>query len=94
MIEIEWDGVELAPQERQHLSERLRVFSKAVDPDGRARVQVEITGTSSAYGVAISGRNHQRRMGAEVRDRDLGVAIHRAIHLAVARWNAARRRIA
>lgn len=94
MVEIEWDGVELATEARRSMLDRLRALASIVDPDGRARLQVEIVGDRSGYSVVVAGRDELRRMGAEVRDRDLMGAVQRAIDLAMMRWRAARERAA
>lgn len=94
MVEIEWDGVELASEARQSVLERLRGLANLVDPDGRARLQVEIVRERGGYSVVVAGGDELRRMGAEVRDRDLMGAVQRAIDLSVARWRALRERAA
>lgn len=94
MVEIEWDGVELAAEARRSMLDRLRALASAVDPDGRARVQVEIVRDRAGYSVVVAGQDELRRMGAEVRDRDLMGAVQRAFDLAMVRWRAARERAA
>jgi hypothetical protein len=90
MVEIEWDGVDLPTDARRSLRE----LASMVDPDGRARVQVEIVTERTGYCVIVSGQDEWRRMGAEVRDADLMGAITRALDLATSRWEAARQRAA
>lgn len=94
MVEIEWDGIELRADARRSVLDRLRTLASLVDPDGRARLQVEIIGDRRGYCVVVSGRDRARLMGAEVRDPDLMGAVQRAIDLTVERWRAARERAA
>jgi hypothetical protein len=94
MVEIEWDGVEFPANARRSLLDRLRALAALVDPDGRARLEVQIAHDRSGYTVVVAGRDDLRRMGAEVRDPDLMGAIQRAIDLASVRWRAARQRAA
>ncbi len=94
MVEIEWDGVDLASDARRSMLDRLRALASVVDPDGRARLEVEIVRERGGYSVVVNGRDELRRMGAEVRDRDLMGAVQRAIDLAMLRWRAARERAA
>lgn len=94
MVEIEWDGVDLASDARRTVLDRLRGLAVLVDPDGRARVRVEIVREHAGYTVVVAGGDDLRRMGAEVRDRDLMGAVQRAIDLTVTRWRALRDRAA
>lgn len=94
MVEIEWDGVDLASDARRTVLDRLRGLAVLVDPDGRARVRVEIVRERAGYSVVVAGGDDLRRMGAEVRDRDLMGAVQRAIDLTVTRWRALRDRAA
>lgn len=94
MVEIEWDGVELASEARRSVLDRLRGLAVLVDPDGRARLQVEIVREPSGFSVVVAGGDELRWMGAEVRDRDLMRAVQRAIDLTLSRWRAARERAA
>ncbi len=92
MVEIEWEGVDLPARERRLLHDRLRGLTSAIDPDGRARVIVEIAADPAGYAVSVTGSNDRRRVivGAEVRHADLGLAIQRAMDramdLAAFRW--------
>ncbi len=90
MVEIEWDGVELATEARRTVLERLRRMASVVDPDGRARFQVEILGDGTGYRVIVAGQDgdHARALDASVRERDLMDAVQGAIDLAVRRWRA------
>lgn len=94
MVEIEWDGVELPVDVRRSLLDRLRALACLVDPDGRARLVVEILNDHAGYSVVVEGHDELRRMGAEVRDERLLVAFQRALDLATSRWEAARQRAA
>jgi hypothetical protein len=94
MVEIEWDGVDLPSDARRSVLDRLRGLAVLVDPDGRARLQVEIVREPTGYTVVVAGRDQRRRMGAEVRDSDLMGAVQRAIDLTIVRWRAARERAA
>lgn len=89
MVEIEWDGVELETDARHSVRERLRALASAVDPDGRARVRVEIVGERGEYRVLVAGRDRCRRtLDAQCRARDVVNAVDRAIELAMRRWRA------
>lgn len=92
MVEIEWDGVDFPARERRLLHDRLRGLSSAIDPDGRARLIIEIVTNPAGYAVSVTGSDHRRRVGVEIRDADLGIAIQRAMDLAGLRWGDARRR--
>lgn len=94
MVEIEWDGVELPVAVRRSLLDRLRTLACLVDPDGRARMTVEILSDHAGYCVVVEGHDELRRMGAEVRDAELLVAFQHALDLAISRWEAARQRAA
>ena len=94
MVEIEWDGVELPTAQRRSLLDRLRTLACVVDPDGRARMTVEILGEPAGFRVIVEGQDELQRMGAEVRDGDLMAAFQRALDIAVSRWEAARQRAA
>jgi hypothetical protein len=90
MVEIEWDGVDLASDVRRLVLDRLRGLAVLVDPDGRARVRVEIGRERAGYTVVVAGGDDLEGMGAEVRDRDLMGAVQHAIELTLARWRAQR----
>jgi hypothetical protein len=87
MVEIEWDGVELATDARRTVLERLRRLASVVDPDGRARFQVEILGDGSGFRVIVAGQDGLlRAVDATFRDRDLMGAVQGAVDLAMLRW--------
>ncbi len=86
MVEIEWDGFERAARERRSLLHQLRRLTRVVDPDGRARLSVEIASAGGLYSVAVAGEGELGLVGAEVRDADLAGAVTRAFALALGRW--------
>lgn len=88
MVEIEWDGVELATDARRSVLEELRRLASVVDPDGRARLQVEIVGGRAGYRVSVAGRDGSRCLDAEVRHTELMDAVQAAVELAMFRWRA------
>jgi hypothetical protein len=94
MVEIEWDGVDLASDARRAVLDRLRGLASLVDPDGRARLRVEIVRERGGYSVVVAGGDELRHMGAEVRERDLMGAVQRAVDLTITRWRALRDRAA
>lgn len=94
MIEIEWDGMEVGRRQRRQLRTRLPELSRAVDPHGNARLTVDIVARLDAYHVSITARDADHAVHAEAHDGELGLAIQRAIDLAIARWTATREAIA
>lgn len=88
MVEIEWDGIEMSDPERESLMSMVSELARIVDPDGRARLEVAISGGAGECTVSVDARDSSLRLATQVREAesDVTCALERAVEAVRTRW--------